>query len=121
MTLSPPDASPLAQQIYRALEKYLKRDPGSLTPNHSFREDLGLDSLMTIELLYEIETAFDLQIPDADISKLVTIGDIITYIEARQQPGPPSSPAKPKSPRLASQQSTGKRSAQKPPARKRRS
>lgn len=78
--------SPIAQQIYTALGEYLRRDPASLRPDDSLRDDLGLDSLMTIELLYELESAFDLQIPDEDFMGLVTIGDVVAYIEKHKAP-----------------------------------
>lgn len=81
-----PSRSPIARQIYTALGEYLRRDPASLHPDDSLRDDLGLDSLMTIELLYELESAFDLQIPDEDFMGLVTIGDVVAYIEKRTSP-----------------------------------
>jgi len=84
--------SPIALRIQTALAEYLKRDPKSITPAQSLRDDLGLDSMATIELLFRIEEAFDLQIPDEDLRGLATVGDVIAYVEKRVQPLSPASP-----------------------------
>jgi len=49
----------------------------------SFVNDLGADSLDTVELVMEIEDSFDLSIPDEDAEKIQTVGDAITYIEQK--------------------------------------
>ncbi|WP_447974009.1 acyl carrier protein [Nitrospira sp. Kam-Ns4a] len=85
--------SAIAERIQTALAQYLKRDPGTIQPDMALRDDLGLDSMATIELLFRIEEAFDLQIPDEDLQKLSTVADVITYVEGRLAPPPPSSPA----------------------------
>ncbi|HNP61979.1 MAG TPA: acyl carrier protein [Nitrospirales bacterium] len=76
-------SSQLSQQVYHTLGKYLQRDPKNLHPEDSLRDDLGLDSLQTIELVYEVESAFDLQIPDEDFGRLTTIGAVILYLDER--------------------------------------
>jgi acyl carrier protein len=55
-----------------------------ITPAASFTNDLGADSLDTVELVMEFEKAFNLQIPDEDAEKIQTVGDAITYITAKQ-------------------------------------
>jgi acyl carrier protein len=55
----------------------------ALHPEDSLRDDLGLDSLQTIELVYQVESVFDLQIPDEDFGRLRTIGDVVTYLLER--------------------------------------
>ncbi len=70
----------LSRQVYETLGGYLRREPATLHPEDSLRDDLGLDSLQTIELVYEVETAFDLQIPDEDFGRLRTIGNVVTYL-----------------------------------------
>ena len=82
--------SDIARRIRTALGKHLKRDPASIEPRHALREDLGLDSMATIELLYQIEEAFDFQIPDQDLQKLHTVADVIGYVEERLRPSPPA-------------------------------
>ena len=48
----------VTQKIVAALADYLKRDPATIEPNHHLRDDLGLDSMAVIELLYKIEDLF---------------------------------------------------------------
>ena len=79
------DAS-MSQQIKEVLATYLKRDPKTILPEHNLREDLGLDSLMTFELLYDLEKSFDLEIPNEDLPGLQTIADVVKYLEARTNP-----------------------------------
>ena len=74
-----------SQLVYHTLGKYLRLDPSALHPEDSLRDDLGLDSLQTIELVYEVESAFDLQIPDEDFGRLRTIGDVVLYLHERTQ------------------------------------
>ncbi len=98
-----PAESDIARRIRTALGEYLKRDAATIEPRHALRDDLGLDSMATIELLFKIEEAFDLQIPDQDLQKLVRVSDVIAYVEGRV-----SRPAAP----------SGKPSAQRPPSKK---
>lgn len=83
MTMPLPSSNALSQQVYATLGDYLRRDPRALHPEDSLRDDLGLDSLQTIELVYQVETAFDIQIPDEDFGRLRTIGDVVTYLLER--------------------------------------
>ncbi|MEE8126407.1 MAG: acyl carrier protein [Nitrospirales bacterium] len=76
----------LSQLVYQTLGSYLRRDPSTFQSEDSLRDDLGLDSLQTIELVYEVEAAFDLQIPDEDFGRLTTIGDVVIYLTERTQP-----------------------------------
>ncbi len=58
-------------------------DDGQITPEASFTNDLGADSLDTVELVMEFEKAFNMQIPDEDAEKIATVGDAIKYIKAK--------------------------------------
>jgi acyl carrier protein len=58
-------------------------DDGQITPEASFTNDLGADSLDTVELVMEFEKAFNLQIPDEDAEKIATVGDAIKYIKTK--------------------------------------
>ncbi|MCH7563355.1 MAG: acyl carrier protein [Gemmatimonadetes bacterium] len=60
-------------------------DPEKVTHEASFVEDLGADSLDTVELVMAFEEEFGVDIPDEDAEKMRTVGDAITYIE--QQAG----------------------------------
>jgi acyl carrier protein len=81
--MSRPSSNGLSQQVYATLGDYLRREPEALHPEDSLRDDLGLDSLQTIELVYQVESTFDIQIPDEDFGRLRTIGDVVTYLGER--------------------------------------
>ena len=119
MTHQSKSLSRIAEQIYDALGKYLRRDPTSFHSDDSLRDDLGLDSLMTIEMLYEIESVFDIQIPDEDFVGLVTIEDVIAYIEKKKRP-PPARKAAKSSPSSAKPKAASGPSKSTPSARKSR-
>ena len=53
----------------------------SVTMEASFIDDLGADSLDIVELIMGLEEEFDIEIPDADAEKVVTIGDVVDYIK----------------------------------------
>ena len=78
----PVDAT-ISLKIRTALGEYLKRDPATILITHHLRDDLSLDSMAVIELLYRIEEAFDLQIPDEDLVGLATVGHVVAYVEKR--------------------------------------
>ena len=52
-----------------------------IKPEASFQNDLGADSLDTVELIMEFERVFEVNIPDEDAEKIATVGDAISYIE----------------------------------------
>jgi acyl carrier protein len=58
-------------------------DEGQVTPQASFTNDLGADSLDTVELVMEFEKSFNLQIPDEDAEKIATVGDAINYLKGK--------------------------------------
>ena len=58
--------------------------PEQITPEAKFIEDLGADSLDTVELVMGLEEEFGNEIPDEEAEKLVTVGDVINFIEESQ-------------------------------------
>lgn len=58
--------------------------PEDVTPEASFIDDLGADSLDTVELVMAFEEAFDIEIPDEDAEQMRTVGDAVKYLEAKQ-------------------------------------
>jgi acyl carrier protein len=58
-------------------------EASQVTPTASFTNDLGADSLDTVELVMEFEKAFNLQIPDEDAEKISTVGDAINYLTSK--------------------------------------
>lgn len=53
----------------------------TVTMEASFIDDLGADSLDIVELIMALEEEFDIEIPDADAEKVVTVGDVVDYIK----------------------------------------
>lgn len=93
----------ISLKIRTALGEYLKRDPATVLTTQHLRDDLGLDSMAVIELLYRIEETFDLQIPDQDLAGLTTVGHVVKYVEKRvgksSLPTSTKKPAKPSKPK----------------------
>jgi len=58
-------------------------EEGQVTPEASFTNDLGADSLDTVELVMEFEKAFNIQIPDEDAEKIGTVGDAVSYLKGK--------------------------------------
>ena len=58
-------------------------EASQVTKEASFTNDLGADSLDTVELVMEFEKAFNLQIPDEDAEKISTVGDAVTYLSGK--------------------------------------
>ena len=56
-------------------------DESEVTNDASFTNDLGADSLDTVELIMELEKEFDIQIPDDEAEGIVTVGDAISFVE----------------------------------------
>ena len=84
----------VSNKIIQALADYLNRDAASIKPTHHLRDDLGLDSMAVIEMLYRIEEVFNLQIPDQDLMGLTTVGHVIDYVQGRVAPAPAKAAAK---------------------------
>ncbi len=73
----------LAARVTAIIVEKLGVDEGDIKPEASFTNDLGADSLDTVELIMEFEKDFDLTIPDEDAEKIATVGDAITYIQEK--------------------------------------
>ncbi len=84
----------ISLKIRTSLGEYLKRDPATILVTHHLRNDLGLDSMAVIELLYRIEEAFDLQIPDQDLVGLTTVGHVVNYVGKRLGKAAAAAPTK---------------------------
>ena len=85
----------IASKIIQALADYLERDVATIKESHHLRDDLGLDSMAVIELLYKIEETFDLQIPDQDLPALTTVGSVAAYVQRRVAQARPASATQP--------------------------
>ena len=76
-------AADLEAQIKEAIVEKLGVEESKVTPNASFINDLGADSLDTVELIMELENRFNIQIPDEDQEKIQTVGDAISYVKSK--------------------------------------
>ena len=77
------DVNNLEAKVKEIIADRLQVDISSVTPNASFIEDLGADSLDTVELVMAFEEEFDLEIPDEDAEKLQTVGAAVTYLQEK--------------------------------------
>lgn len=74
--------SEIAQKVTAIIVDKLGVDESEVKMEASFTNDLGADSLDTVELIMEFEKEFNVTIPDADAEKIGTVGDAVSYIEA---------------------------------------
>lgn len=73
--------SEIAAQVKNIIVDKLGVDAEEVNPEKSFTNDLGADSLDTVELIMEFEKEFGISIPDDQAEKISTVGDAIAYIE----------------------------------------
>jgi len=71
----------IVEKVKQIIKEQLGVEEDEITPTASFVDDLGADSLDTVELVMAIEEAFDIEIPDNDAEKMRTVQDVIDYIE----------------------------------------
>ncbi len=74
--------SDIASRVKAIIVDKLGVDESEVTNAASFTNDLGADSLDTVELIMEFEKEFNIAIPDDQAEKIATVGDAVTYIEA---------------------------------------
>ncbi len=74
--------SDIAEKVKAIIVDNLGVDAAEVIPTASFTNDLGADSLDTVELIMEFEKEFDIQIPDDKAEAIATVGDAIAFIEA---------------------------------------
>ena len=75
-------ASSTEDKVKQIIVEQLGVDEAEVTPTASFIDDLGADSLDTVELVMALEEGFGIEIPDEDAEKITTVKDALTYIEA---------------------------------------
>ena len=76
--------SEIATKVKAIIVDKLGVDEKDVTLEASFTNDLGADSLDTVELIMELEKEFDIQIPDDEAEKIATVGDAVAFIEIAQ-------------------------------------
>jgi len=75
--------SDMVEKVKDIIAEELGVERDKLTPEASFMEDLGADSLDTVELVMAFEKEFDIDIPDEEAEKLRTVGDALKYLEEK--------------------------------------
>lgn len=75
----------IEQKVKEIIVEQLGVNPDQVTHDAKFIEDLGADSLDTVELVMALEEEFGQEIPDEEAEKLQSVGDVIKYIEESQQ------------------------------------
>ncbi len=73
----------IKQKVFQVLAEKLSMDVDKIHSDSHLVNDLGLDSLGAVEMLFELETQYDLEISNEDASKFGTTQDIINYLESR--------------------------------------
>ncbi|HEU4548316.1 MAG TPA: acyl carrier protein [Rhizomicrobium sp.] len=73
--------SDTAERVKKIVVEHLNVDADKVTDNASFIEDLGADSLDTVELVMAFEEEFGIEIPDDAAESIVTVGDAVKYID----------------------------------------
>ncbi len=73
----------VADRVKKIIVDKLGVDEGEVKPEANFIQDLGADSLDTVELIMEFEKEFDVSIPDEQAEKIQTVGQAIEYLEAQ--------------------------------------
>jgi acyl carrier protein len=71
----------IAEKVKSIIVEKLGVDAAEVTPEASFTNDLGADSLDTVELIMEFEKEFEVSIPDDQAENIQTVGQAITYLE----------------------------------------
>ncbi|MEX0601634.1 MAG: acyl carrier protein [Rhodothermales bacterium] len=76
-------ANDIEGKVTSIIVEKLGVEESDITPEASFTNDLGADSLDTVELIMEFEKEFDITIPDEDAEKIATVGDAVDYLQEK--------------------------------------
>ena len=74
-------ASEIMEKVVSKLSEYLQIDKSMISAETDIQRDLGADSLMIVELLFALESEYDITIPDEVVETLKTVGDLVAYLE----------------------------------------
>lgn len=73
--------SEIKEKVVKIIVNKLNVEPSSVASESNFTNDLGADSLDTVELIMEFEREFNIDIPDSEAEKITTVGDAIKFVE----------------------------------------
>ena len=74
----------ILEKVCSIVSEQLSVDAGEVKPDSNFQNDLGADSLDTVELVMALEEAFDIEIPDEAAEGIATVGDAVKFIEEKK-------------------------------------
>ncbi len=74
----------IKSKVVDIIVKKLGVEESQVTDSANFTKDLGADSLDTVELIMEFEKEFEITIEDSDAEKIQTVGDVVSYLEAKK-------------------------------------
>ena len=77
------DYEEIVKKVKAIIVDKLGVEPSEVTETANFTNDLGADSLDTVELIMEFENTFGIKIPDEETEKIMTVGDAVAYIESK--------------------------------------
>lgn len=75
----------MLEQIKKMVADNLGVEESKITENASFKDDLGADSLDLFELTMALEDEYGIKIPSEDLEKIVTVGDVVEYVNAHKE------------------------------------
>jgi acyl carrier protein len=84
-TIEEPRMSDIAERVKKIVVEHLGVEPEKVTDNASFIDDLGADSLDTVELVMAFEEEFAVEIPDDAAETILTVGDAVKFLEKNTQ------------------------------------
>ncbi len=74
----------ISDRVFAIIAEQLGVEAAELTPEANLLDDLGADSLDVVELVMAVEAEFGIAVPDEEVENIRTIGDIVTYLGARE-------------------------------------
>lgn len=74
----------MINKVIEILAEKLDRDPSEIEATSKIKDDLGADSLDMVEIVMEIEDEFDVEVEDSDTALIITVQDIVNYIQNKQ-------------------------------------
>jgi len=73
----------IEEKVVKVIAEKLNIDPADVVPKAALINDLGADSLAIVELIVTMEEEFDIEVPDEEAEKLVTVEDVIRYLKEK--------------------------------------
>ena len=71
----------ISEQVINLIARHLGREPADIKMNHHFMNDLGCDSLDTVELVILVEETYGIEIPDLEAERLETVNQLVNFVK----------------------------------------